>query len=647
MVVQLDELRRLISPGSVADFCPLRRRSEATPTEVPCNAPGMPSKLQGLLGLLSLLTVGCMDFEDLEGERPMQTHVQDWRDEVIYQLMVDRFANGDLANDYRIQRDAPARYHGGDWRGVENKLDYLSNLGVTALWISPILKNVETDAGVDGYHGYWTQDFTQLNPHFGDLASLRRMIDKAHDRNIKVILDVVVNHVGQLFYYDINLNGQPDERVVGAGPLIAPKLPDGSATSPVSHVNEYDPDYDPRGVQAWTSLGEAGPAPIVFVFDPASNHMPPEPAIFQEPRAYNRKGRIWSYDDDEQVELGDFPGGLKDLNTRDPEVRQALVDIFVRWVELTDLDGFRLDTLKHVEHEFWQVFAPAVRERLAAKGKENFFLFGEAFDGRDNLIGSYTFNEEVDSVFYFSQYFTVYRDVFQNGLDTRRIETLFSQRLSPGGNYGTTPHSNGIGVPPNRALVNFIDNHDVPRFLFDRPEPAALNNALLFLFTEDGIPCVYYGTEQGFSGGNDPANREDLWLSGYDQQSDHFQWIRRLTAIRRAYPALTRGDLKVVWSSDRTGDEPDVGIIAFERTGGDAGGAYALTVINTHRERPSSPEFGGDPMKTALPPGTQLVDVLSPSDPPLTVEAEGGLRVVVPPTSGKILVRQADLIPGL
>lgn len=594
---------------------------------------------------LALSTSGCMDFEGLEGERPVRTHVQDWRDEVIYQLLVDRFANGDLANDYRVQKNAPARYHGGDWRGVEENLDYIAQLGVTTLWISPLVKNVETDAGVDGYHGYWTQDFTQLNPHFGDLASLRRMVDAAHDRNIKVILDIVVNHVGQLFYYDINLNGQPDERVEGAGPLIAPKKPDGSPTSPVGHVNEYDPDYDPRGVQAWTSLGEAGPAPIIFPYDAASNHVPPQPEIFQEPRAYNRRGRVWSYDDDQQVELGDFPGGLKDINTQDPEVRGVLIDVFARWVEVADFDGFRIDTLKHVEHGFWQTFAPAMRKRLAAQGKTNFFMFGEAFDGRDDLVGSYTFNQEVDSVFYFPQHFTVFRDVFQQGLDTKRIETLFSQRLAPGGNYGTVPHDDGIGVPPNKALVNFLDNHDVSRFLYTRNDPAALENALLFLFAEDGIPCIYYGTEQGFSGGNDPANREDLWRSGYDRNHRHYQWIARLAKIRRSYRALTHGDLKITWSSDRTADEPDVGIIAFERAGGDAGDAYALVVINTNAKKTSSPEFAGDPMKVSLPAGTQLVDVLKPDDPPLTVEQDGGLRVSVPATSGKILVRASDVVP--
>lgn len=606
----------------------------------------MKTKLTPLVAALALGSSGCMDFEGLDGERPIKTHVQDWRSEIVYQLLTDRFANGDHANDYRVVENAPARYHGGDWRGVEEKLDYLDNLGVTALWISPIVKNVETDAGVDGYHGYWTQDFTRLNPHFGDLLNLRRMVDQAHERGMKVILDIVVNHVGQVFYYDINLNGQPDERVEGAGPLIAPKGPGGGETSPVSHINEYDPDYDPRGVQAWTSLGEAGPAPVVFVYDPASNHMPPEPAIFQEPRAYNRKGRVWNWDDLDQVRLGDFPGGLKDLNTEDPEVRQALIDVFVRWVELTDLDGFRIDTLKHVEHDFWKTFAPAVRQRLAAKGKNNFFMFGESFDGNDELVGSFTFADEVDSVFYFPQYYTVIRDVFQQGAATKKIEDLWNQRLGPNGNYGTVPQPGGIGVPPNKALVNFLDNHDVGRFLFFKNDKAALHNALLFLFTEDGIPCVYYGTEQGFSGGNDPANREDLWWSGYDQSNSDFQWVRRLARIRRSYPALTHGDLKVTWSSDRTGAESDAGIFAFERTGGDAGQAYALVVLNTNASHESSTQFNGAGMQLAAPGGTSLVNVLDPNES-VSVAGDGTLVVSVPAQSGKLFVPAGELKSGL
>jgi glycosidase len=602
---------------------------------------------------LGAATSGCMDFKSVEGDQPISTHVADWRDEVIYQIMVDRFADGDRGNDYRVDRTAPARYHGGDWLGIEDHLGYLQHLGVTALWISPIVKNVETDAGVDGYHGYWAQDFTQLNPHFGNLAALRNLVKAAHDRGMKVILDIVVNHLGQLFYYDINLNGQPDESVRGEGPVVAPDgkktLPDGTpiGTSIVSHINEYDPDYDPRGVQAWTSLGLAGPAPIIFSYDPATNHMPPEPAIFQEPRAYHRRGRVYDWNDPDQVKYGDFPGGLKDINTEDPDVRQALIDVFVHWVELTDLDGFRIDTLKHVDHSFWQKFCPQVRQRLAAEGKKNFFMFGESFDGDDQLDGSFTFNNEVDSVFYFPQHFNVFRDVFQQGKPTKEIEDLFNNRLGPNPLYSTTPPKGGIGVPPNKALVNFIDNHDVARFRFDRPDKGALENALLFLFTEDGIPCVYYGTEQGFDGGNDPSNREDLWKSHFDESSHYYKWVSRLAHIRRAYPALTHGDLKIVWSTDRPDPATDAGIIAFERTGGDAGNAYALVVINTNAKHPSSPEFNGTPMTTSLPAGTKLVNVLDPKSAPLTVETGGALHVTVPATSGVVLVRQKDLVPGL
>ena len=170
------------------------------------------------------------------------------------------------------------------------------------------MKNVDTDAGFDGYHGYWAQDLTEPNPHFGDLAALRRMVAAAHDRGIKVILDIVTNHLGQLFYYDINGNGQPDEHVVRQRP--------NHVDASTSRINEYDPDFDPRGVQARTSLGESGPRRSSSSTIPRSNHIPPmPPAVFQNPLAYNRKGRTYNFDDPDQLLHGDFPGGLKDVDT--------------------------------------------------------------------------------------------------------------------------------------------------------------------------------------------------------------------------------------------------------------------------------------------------------------------------------------------
>src|SRR5260221_2897502 len=101
----------------------------------------------------------------------------DWREQVIYQIVIDRFQNGDPNNDYNVEPSVPGRYHGGDWQGVIDRLDYLETLGVTALWISPVVKNTEEDAGFASYHGYWTQDFFRPNAHFGDVTKPRERID--------------------------------------------------------------------------------------------------------------------------------------------------------------------------------------------------------------------------------------------------------------------------------------------------------------------------------------------------------------------------------------------------------------------------------------------------------------------------------------
>jgi glycosidase len=620
----------------------------------------------GLLGAAALFfgaaSAGCMEFE-MAGEIQLSTHVTDWRDEVIYQMMIDRFADGDAGNNYRVDLSAEGKYHGGDWRGAWEKLDYLEELGVTTLWISPVIKNVDTDAGFDAYHGYWAQDLYAPNPHFGDLESLRRLVAGAHERNMKVILDIVTNHMGQVFFYDINRNGEPDDRVAGDGRGVGK---DGTILSEVTHINEYDPDYDDRGIQSFTSLGEAGPAPIIFNYDPASNHVPPT-GIFGFAEVYNRKGRTIDYGDDHQLLMGDFPGGLKDLNTRRCDVKEAMVDAYARWVELTDLDGFRIDTVKHVENEFWRYFTQRIRTRLAEKGKTNFMMFGEVFDGDDILVGSYTKNtppiaepilaaeqecdpdgppltsDMLDSVFYFPQHFQAIKDVFQDAQGTRKIENLWNAQPD---NYGTEPMAGGIGVPPHRALVNFLDNHDVPRFLYSGKGVPALHNALLFLLTEPGIPCIYYGTEQQFAGGNDPANREDLWKSGYDTGNETFQFIKKISQIRRKYAALRRGEPRVVWSTENTKDEEDAGIFAFERKVGDFSGGYALVVFNTNPNKTSSTQAAdGTQMQVAddVPENTVFVDVLSAEGTTFTLGADRRIVVSAPKQSGVILIPQSQM----
>jgi alpha-amylase len=385
------------------------------------------------------------------------------------------------------------------------------------------------------------------------------------------------------------------------------------------------------------------------------------PEVFQDPDVYNKKGRTYNFDDPDQLVHGDFPGGLKDVNTTRCDVKQAMVDSYTRWVELTDLDGFRIDTVKHVEPEFWRYFTQKVRQRLDRQGKKNFLMFGEAFDGKDDLIGSFTKNtlpppeqldaenacvsdgvpiggDQLDSVFYFSQYFTAIRQVLIDAQDTQRIADLWAQRPM---NFGTEAAKNGIGLSPQKTLVNFLDNHDVGRFLYfsgaGAKGQAQLRNAQLLVMTEDGIPCIYYGTEQGFTGGNDPANREDMWLTNFDETGSHFVYTQKLIALRKKYSALRRGDQKVVWATGHTGDEGDAGIFAFERGGGDAPNAYALIVLNTNPNHDSATKDGGNTMKVSAPPGTELVEVLN-GGPSVTVGGGGEVDITLPAISGALYV---------
>lgn len=606
-----------------------------------------------LTAALCLSSTACMDFQGLEEPIEMSTHVGDWRDQIIYQVMIDRFADGDFGLNFMNDTTAQARWHGGDWAGLESQLDYLDELGVTALWISPVYKNVETDADVDGYHGYWPQDFTSPNPHFGDVAALRSLTSAAHERDMLIIIDVVTNHVGQLFYYDINLNGNADEQVRGSGDQ-----------SEVIHINEHDPDFDPRGIQSETSLGEAGPAPVIFKHDPATNHMPPWPEVLQHAAAYNKRGRTVNFDDPDQLLHGDFPGGLKDLDTTRCDVKQAMVDVYARWVELTDVDGFRIDTVKHVEREFWRYFTQKVRQRLADGGKERFFMFGESFDGRPDMVSVFTQNDlpeaseleresqcvtdgrqltgdQLDGMFDFPQYYQVIRDVFQNAQSTDRIDALWSSRQAI---YGTVPNELGTGLPPIKTLVSFIDNHDVPRYLYEG-DPNGLHLALLYVMTSQGIPCIYYGTEQRFDGGNDPANREDMWLSGFDREAPTYQWVQKLSRLRGAYPALRRGDQSVAWASERFEAESDAGIFAYERMGGYAQGGYALIVLNTSQTQDSTTAFEDTTMVVSQPDGAVLVDVIAGES--YTVGAGGTLPITLAPQTGAVLVPQSAVVGGI
>jgi glycosidase len=352
------------------------------------------------------------------------------------------------------------------------------------------------------------------------------------------------------------------------------------------------------------------------------------PVAFQNKNFYNRRGRVTSWEVEDMVERGDFPGGLKDLNTQLPEVRDALFEVYAAWMESGDFDGFRIDTVKHIEHEAWQDFCGRMRERAAQLGKKNFFMFGEVFDGRSDKVGSYSFNGELDTLFNFPQKFAI-DQVFKSGAPTRILRDNYEARLR---DFSDEP-SAGIGLSSQQVIVNFLDNHDVPRFLYEKPSLPALHSALAYLFFEEGIPNVYYGTEQGFDGGNDPRNREDLSNSGYSTETPTFKWIAKVAGLRRAYLPLRRGTLEFLWTTEHTAEEQDAGIVAFERATAEQ---RVVVVINTSDAHRSETADGPREMRTGFAAGETVEDVLSGEA--FTVGAEGTLRVALDARQTRLLV---------
>jgi len=452
-------------------------------------------------------------------------------------------------------------------------------------------------------------------------------------------------------------------------------------------------------VQGWTSLGFSGPADVRFTDWPAQNRVPPprppewfgwpdDKPWFDDPTWYNRKGRVyvWWHENDysrefvrQQETTGDFPGGLKDLDTDNPDTAEALTRAFEYWIEVADFDGFRIDTVKHIDRPeiapnvrgFWGLFTDRMRAKAKSLGKENFFIFGEAFDGNDELIGAYTKGGvdgdgafgRFDSVFYFSQKYRVIDNVFKLNGPTRNIECMFNSRMGrnpsdpwcqangypAGPTYGNVPHATsadgGIGLAPQQVMVNFLDNHDLPRFLFEGATEGTLRAALFYLFTWDGLPCIYYGTEQAFAGGVDPKNREDMWrgnvAQGYapfDTGNASFALVHDLIALRKSRAALRRGTIEPKWSTTVAGARRDAGIFAFERVAPDD---KVLVVLNTSTQDSEScapVADGGACLQTTFAVGTVLQD-LAPggAGTTFTVGAGGTVQVSVPAQSARVL----------
>jgi glycosidase len=488
-------------------------------------------------------------------------------DEVIYFLLPDRFDNGDPANDRgglegdRLQTgfDATAKgfYHGGDLRGVLGRLDYLRALGVTAIWLGPIFKNkpVQGAPGAEsaGYHGYWITDFTRVDPHFGTNAELRQLVAAAHARDMKVYLDIVANHTADVIAYrecpnsSCEYRSRADYPYTRRGGVDAEAINEGFAGDDAAHQTAANFAHLERPDFAYTPYVPAGEEHVKV------------PEWLNDPIYYHNRGNTNFRG--ESSTFGDF-AGLDDLMTENPRVVRGFIDIYAHWIEEFGIDGFRIDTARHVNPEFWRAFVPAMRARARARGIPNFHIFGEiAIEAMDpGQLAIHTRVAGLPAVLDFA-FARAVIDTTTGVAGTDELARLFAEdALYAGGEAGA------------RQLPTFISNHDRGRYgyflhkaLADIADEEALARVTLaygMLLTLRGVPVIYYGDEQGFAGSGDDQNaRQDLFasqvsaynaepligtrattaVSNFNLNHPLYQRIAVLAHLRAAQPALRRG----------------------------------------------------------------------------------------------------------
>jgi len=428
------------------------------------------------------------------------------QDEVVYLVMPDRFANGDPANDRGGLRGGPLQtgfdpsakgfFHGGDLRGVLSQLDYIQQLGATAIWLTPIFKNkpVQGPPGQEtaGYHGYWITDFTRVDPHLGTEEDYRALVEAAHKRGLKVYMDIVVNHTADVISY----------RECGSCP------------------------YRPRSEPPYTPYIPKGQEHVKV------------PDWLNDPSYYHNRGNTTF--EGESSEFGDFVG-LDDLMTENPRVVQGFIDIYGAWIDRFGVDGFRIDTARHVNSEFLQAFVPAMLARAHSRGIPNFHIFGEVYTGTADvaLLARHTRLHEMPAVLDFAFAVTV-RETVAGTRGTDFLARLFADDVLYEG-----------GPDSALQLPTFVSNHDQGRFGYfvraARPGVGddEVNGRVLLahamLLTLRGAPVLYYGDEQGIQGtGPDQDARQDLY-GHFDRQDPFYRAFADLARLRESVPALRRG----------------------------------------------------------------------------------------------------------
>lgn len=530
-----------------------------------------------------------------------QSSNQFWQAQSIYQLITDRFYNGDTSNDNAEGNYSPGNptgIHGGDFAGIQQKLDYIKALGATAIWISPIVLNTEGQ-----FHGYSALNFYAVAPHWGSLSNLQALVQAAHARGLLVIDDIVVNHAGDL--------------VTGSG----------SGYPNYNYPTGYTLNY--------VNGSKTYPTPFnLNATNPSLTNL------------FHNYGNIGNFNDTNQTQLGSL-AGLNDFRTETPYVRSNMAAIYQYWIAQIGFDAFRVDTALEVDMGCWQSFCPAIHSYAATNGNTNFFIFGEAYDGSESRVGPYTGTQgggpfKFDSVVDYPLYYAI-NSVFAaaNG-NTQQIENHYN-------------NVDALYDPASQMqLVTFLDNHDNPRFLSTSESKGNTNElevALAFLYTARGVPCLYYGTEQGFYGTTDPNDREDMFAGlfkdgpsgsvvtlsspgsdNFNMTHPLFQWIARLNNFRRLYPAIALGTHVNHWNNPS-----GPGLFAYSRV---LNTQEVFVVFNTATSSQTLPA-----RTLTYPVGTVLVNLLNTNETYTVISGSQTPAITVPAVTAKIFIAQLQLQP--
>lgn len=479
-------------------------------------------------------SVGDLTFEPRGAVQPSPL---DWRDVTLYEIMIDRFDDGHdrppAPDGYpdRIGADPKSGVHpdadyqhfqGGTLRGIARRLDYIQGLGVTGLWLTPPYKQCAWSD--DSYHGYSIQDFLRVDPRFGTTADLRALVDEAHRRGMYVILDVIFDHVGDVWAYA------------------------GKEGRTWKHGERFPFGY-------WRG-GDGKPAPETPGPDDAV-----WPVEIQTPEAYFRMGamRDTGTAHEREATHGDFHSS-KALDMTHPAVVDTMIAVFKYWIAAVDVDGFRMDAYRHIVPEAGRRFCSAIREYAVSIGKMNFLLLGEVASD-DRTIAPYAGSNSpsatekdktrqalLDALFDFplhDRLGSVLRGEQGPDLLVRHWEFLnqyFRDRAQAGKHY-----------------VRFYENHDFGagnhrRLLHGNRDPRLAVQAAAFVLMSQGIPCLYYGSEQGFDGGgdNDRYLRECMFggklgpfgtrdVHYFNPQHPIYRDVAALCRLRREEPVLRYG----------------------------------------------------------------------------------------------------------